>query len=101
MMIPNTVPSRPMYGALEPKEDITLMLFVKSISKASFVVYVSPSAIAGILAALSYILALQIKRVRDRVNVEIDELSPKSTDLALVFDQSMLRRSKDEHDHEH
>ena len=67
----------------------------------SFVVNVSPSAIAGILAALSYILALQIKRVRDRVNVEIDELSPKSADLALVFDQSMLRRSKDEHDHEH
>ena len=66
----------------------------------SFVVYVSPSAIAGILAALSYILALQIKRVRDRVNVEIDELSPKSTDLALVFNQSMEPERKDEHDHQ-
>jgi len=40
---------------------------------SSFVLYVSPSAIAGILAALSYILAIQIKKIRERVHVEIDD----------------------------
>ncbi|MFW9793266.1 MAG: metal ABC transporter permease, partial [Candidatus Thorarchaeota archaeon] len=36
---------------------------------SSFVLYVSPSAIAGILAALSYIVALQIKRIREGIHV--------------------------------
>lgn len=67
----------------------------------SFVVYVSPSAVAGILAALSYILALQIKRMRDRVKVDIDELTPTSSELAVVFDQSTISAPKDEHDHQH
>ena len=67
----------------------------------SFVVYVSPSAVAGILAALSYILALQIKRMRDRVKVDIDELTPTSSELAVVFDQSTISAPKDEHDNQH
>ncbi len=65
----------------------------------SFVVYVSPSAIAGLLAALSYILALQIKRVRERVHVDIDELISNSVDLTQVFDQSTISESQDEHSH--
>ena len=67
----------------------------------SFVVYVSPSAVAGILAALSYILALQIKRVRERVHVDIDELTSKSADLGLIFDQSTVSEPRDEHTHQH
>ena len=35
----------------------------------SFVIVASPSAIAGILAAISYLVAIQIKRLRDRVGV--------------------------------
>lgn len=37
---------------------------------ASFVLAVSPSAIAGIIAAFSYIIALQIKRFREKVKDE-------------------------------
>ncbi len=66
---------------------------------ASFVIFVSPSAIAGILAALSYILALQIKRVRERVVVDIDaELS--SDDLKVTFKQT-LTHDHDDSKHEH
>ena len=36
----------------------------------SFIIAVSPSAIAGILAALSYIVALQVKRVRERKHLK-------------------------------
>lgn len=35
---------------------------------ASFTVHASPSAIAGILAALSYVVAMQIKKIRERVD---------------------------------
>ena len=62
---------------------------------ASFVLYVSPSAIAGILAALSYIIALQIKRIRERVHVEIDSLDNEST-----F-ETALEESSETHHHEH
>ncbi len=37
---------------------------------ASFTIQASPSAIAGILAALSYVLAIQIKRIRERPTIE-------------------------------
>ncbi|TFG33661.1 ABC transporter permease [Candidatus Thorarchaeota archaeon] len=67
----------------------------------SFVVFVSPSAIAGILAALSYVLALQIKRVRDRVHIELDEINQKSTDVAMAFDRSTMAYQEDRHNHEH
>jgi len=42
---------------------------------ASFTFRTSPSAIAGILAALSYLVAVQIKKLRDRARIEkrIDE----------------------------
>ncbi|MHA2026672.1 MAG: metal ABC transporter permease [Candidatus Thorarchaeota archaeon] len=62
---------------------------------SSFVIYVSPSAIAGILAALSYIIALQIRRIRERVHVEIDSLDIEST-----F-ETALEESSETHHHEH
>jgi len=67
----------------------------------SFVVYVSPSAIAGILAALSYILALQIRRIRERVHMEIEETSLKPEDLVETFNQSLTIEQKEDHNHEH
>lgn len=45
----------------------------------SFIVPVSPSAITGIIAALSYIIALQIKRIREKVNDIIPEVHNQST----------------------
>ena len=65
----------------------------------SFVVFVSPSAIAGILAALSYILALQIKRVKDRVNVNIDDPELYPDDLKVTWTQSVSHEHEDEHEH--
>lgn len=68
---------------------------------ASFVIFVSPSAIAGILAALSYILALQIKRVRDRVDVDIDDhdydLSPD--DLNATWNKAVAHEHDEGHEH--
>ena len=65
---------------------------------SSFVVFVSPSAIAGILAALSYVLALQIKRVRDRVHVELDDLKPDSDDVMEVWEQTTTHEHNGEHE---
>ena len=65
----------------------------------SFIVYVSPSAIAGILAALSYLLALQIRRVRDRVHVELNDLPSKTEDLEEVLDQTLTHEHKEGHEH--
>ena len=62
-------------------------------------VFVSPSAIAGILAALSYILALQIKRVKDRVDVDIDDLESSSEDLNVAWEQTVAHDHKDGHEH--
>jgi ABC-type Mn2+/Zn2+ transport system permease subunit len=45
---------------------------------ASFAFRASPSAIAGILAALSYVVALQIKKMRERVNGRAGFLSTPS-----------------------
>jgi len=56
---------------------------------ASFAVYVSPSAIAGILAGLSYVLALQIKRVRDRVRTELPEVGSRPKDVTEPLNQSV------------
>lgn len=66
---------------------------------ASFVVFVSPSAIAGILAALSYILALQIKRVRDRVDVDIDDPDLSPDDLKETWNQAVTHEHEDDHEH--
>ncbi len=66
---------------------------------ASFVIFVSPSAIAGILAALSYILALQIKRVRDRVDVDIDDPDLAPDDLKATWNQAVAHEHEDGHEH--
>jgi ABC-type Mn2+/Zn2+ transport system permease subunit len=66
----------------------------------SFIIYVSPSAIAGILAALSYILALQIKRVRDRVQTEFKEQRSKQADMIETFNESFSLESKEDHVHD-
>ena len=65
----------------------------------SFVVFVSPSAIAGILAALSYILALQIKRVKERVHVDIDDPELASADLKATWTQPAAHDHDDRHEH--
>ncbi|MFW9918125.1 MAG: metal ABC transporter permease [Candidatus Thorarchaeota archaeon] len=55
---------------------------------ASFTIQASPSAIAGILAALSYVLALQIKRFKERnVDDEIPEIE-KITEAQKNFIES-------------
>jgi len=63
---------------------------------SSFVLHVSPSAIAGILAALSYILALQIKRIRERVHVELGSEDEVIED---IFKEAVLD-SSDAHHHD-
>jgi ABC-type Mn2+/Zn2+ transport system permease subunit len=67
----------------------------------SFVIFVSPSAIAGILAALSYLLALQIKRVHERVHVELDDMKTVSEDLTDTFKESLTVGHEHEHNHDH
>ncbi len=65
---------------------------------ASFVVFVSPSAIAGILAALSYILALQIKRINERVDADIDDPALYQEDLQKTWAQAVTL-DHEKHDH--
>jgi ABC-type Mn2+/Zn2+ transport system permease subunit len=65
---------------------------------SSFVLYVSPSAIAGILAALSYIIALQIRRIRERVHVELDS---DTADISETFKDALIEPSLDHQDHDH
>ncbi|MFQ5832713.1 MAG: metal ABC transporter permease [Candidatus Thorarchaeota archaeon] len=62
----------------------------------SLSVRASPSAVAGILAALSYIVALQIGKMRDRVHVDeaLEELLQEDVDHVLV-------RTTQEHVHTH
>ncbi len=67
----------------------------------SFIVYVSPSAIAGILAALSYLLALQIKRIRERVSAEMSEMKSQPEELPTIFKESLSVSQDSEHDHHH
>jgi membrane protein implicated in regulation of membrane protease activity len=67
----------------------------------SFIVYVSPSAIAGILAALSYVLALQIRRMRDRVHIELEDTSSKQADMVETFNQSISMENQEDYQHEH
>jgi ABC-type Mn2+/Zn2+ transport system permease subunit len=67
----------------------------------SFVVFVSPSAIAGILAALAYLLALQIKRIRDRGHVESKSEKTESDEMIDTFKASLVIDQKDNHSHDH
>lgn len=63
---------------------------------ASFSVNASPSAIAGIIAALSYVFALQIRRFRER---NIDDSIPE-IDAIYEEQRSVISSSKeDEHHH--
>ncbi len=64
---------------------------------SSFVLYVSPSAIAGILAALSYILALQIRRIRERVHAKLD-VNDEDIEDAFV---KVMAESNETHHHNH
>ncbi|MFW9809588.1 MAG: metal ABC transporter permease [Candidatus Thorarchaeota archaeon] len=75
-----------------------IALFAELVGIASsFVLYVSPSAIAGILAALSYIIALQIKRLREkvRINSDIDRKDSEDT-IAKTMTETI-----EYHGHEH
>ena len=61
----------------------------------------SPSAIAGILAALAYLLALQIRRVRDRVQVESVAEKTESDDMIDTFKASLVVNQETNHGHDH
>ena len=67
----------------------------------SFVVFVSPSAVAGILAALSYLLALQIKRIRERVHIELDDTNTESENLDETLREALTVGHEHEHNHDH
>jgi ABC-type Mn2+/Zn2+ transport system permease subunit len=64
----------------------------------SLSVRTSPSAVAGILAALSYVIALQIKKVRDRVHIdeELEELL-----MMDAHEAQHVHTESHAHDHEH
>jgi ABC-type Mn2+/Zn2+ transport system permease subunit len=64
----------------------------------SLTIRASPSAFAGILAALSYVVALQIKKMRDRVHIdeELDELLHQS---AVEVTHSRSKSHSHGHDH--
>lgn len=65
---------------------------------ASFAVQASPSAIAGIIAALSYVLAIQIRRFRER---RAEVIIPETSESDLSLSQSVLHGSEAGHMHEH
>ncbi|MHA2020299.1 MAG: metal ABC transporter permease [Candidatus Thorarchaeota archaeon] len=64
----------------------------------SLSVRTSPSAVAGILAALSYVIALQIKKIRDRVHIdeELEELLKMD-----AHEAQHVHNESHAHDHEH
>ncbi len=65
---------------------------------ASFAFRASPSAIAGILAALSYVVALQIKKMRERANARMGFLSTTS-DVTEGAHETDLSQSDASHSH--
>ena len=66
---------------------------------ASFTISASPSAIAGILAALSYVIAMQIKRLRDRVSIDLDQLPQPDEEATLVLREALDTSAHEGHDH--
>jgi ABC-type Mn2+/Zn2+ transport system permease subunit len=58
----------------------------------------SPSAVAGILAALSYVIALQIKKMRDRVHIdeELEELLKMD-----AYEAQHAHAESHAHEHDH
>ena len=65
---------------------------------ASFTIQASPSAIAGILAALSYVLAIQIKRIKERTTNE--DIPEPDTKPALTATE-LLDSGRTDHHHSH
>ncbi len=55
----------------------------------SLTIRASPSAIAGILAALSYIVALQIKRIRERVHIDQELEKLLESDVIETFQETV------------
>ena len=64
----------------------------------SLAIRASPSAVAGILAALSYIVALQIKKMRDRIHIdeELEELLQTDS-----MELTHVRPERISHNHDH
>lgn len=65
---------------------------------ASFTIQASPSAIAGILAALSYVIAIQVKRIRERVDDSLD-IPQTDFDMSDTFIEAVT--SDPSHNHNH
>ncbi len=65
---------------------------------ASFTIQASPSAIAGIIAALSYVIAIQVKRIRDRVDDELD-IPQTDFDMSDTFIEAVTGDPSHDHDH--
>ncbi|MFW9968303.1 MAG: metal ABC transporter permease [Candidatus Thorarchaeota archaeon] len=64
----------------------------------SLTIRASPSAVAGILAALSYVVALQIKKMRDRIHIdeELEELLQTDS-----MELTHVRPERISHNHDH
>ena len=69
---------------------------------ASFTIRASPSAIAGILAAVSYLIAMQIKKAREKVDVDerIKELRDQNHLESFNEEEETILESSD-HKHDH
>jgi len=65
---------------------------------ASFTIQASPSAIAGILAALSYVLAIQIKRIKERTT---EEDIPEPDTQSIITAKELLDSGSTDHHHSH
>ncbi|TFG32107.1 metal ABC transporter permease [Candidatus Thorarchaeota archaeon] len=65
---------------------------------ASFTIRTSPSAIAGILAGLSYLVALQVKKIRQKVSVDerIEELREQNR-IDIANEKSLVDTIHHEH----
>lgn len=65
---------------------------------ASFTIRTSPSAIAGILAGLSYLVALQVKKIRQKVSIDerIEELREQNR-IDIANEKSLVDTIHHEH----
>ncbi|TXT53946.1 MAG: High-affinity zinc uptake system membrane protein ZnuB [Candidatus Thorarchaeota archaeon] len=66
---------------------------------ASLAIQASPSAIAGIIAALIYVVSMQVKRIRERAASNQD--FPEVEDLSETFHESLSASAEQAHEHEH
>jgi ABC-type Mn2+/Zn2+ transport system permease subunit len=66
----------------------------------SFILSVSPSAVAGLIAAFSYVIAIQFKKLRERREVRMSPIPTTSVSAEVVMRESeMLSEHEDTHDH--